>query len=225
MKLVHPELSFCIDYDNTESLIKVCVIESPVRWRELQKEMIAQYTEGTGNWVLSEDDKELKFNKAVEMIFNPLQLEENQRKIISVFLKSFADKAVSEEHWRDGQELNSNIQMFFAKLEMEYSFSYHIDPEVDFVALSKAMGLQIEADYTSDLDRLVQYCIMVKELLHPRLFVFWNLRSYFLEEEIEMFYEEVRRREWKVLLMERFLSQKLDGEKCYIIDKDNCEIY
>lgn len=223
MKLAHSEISFCIDFDKTE--IPVCIIESPKRWREIQKKLSTQYLGEDGEGVLSDHDKELNFSKTVEMIFNPLQLDENQRKLVTAFLKSFAEKAVNESHWRESQELNSIIQTFFGKMEMEYSFGYHINTETDFSALAKAMGLQIETQYETDLERLLQYCIMIKELTKIKLFIFWNLRNYFTQNELELFYEEIRRRDWKVLLMENHLEQMIDGEKWYIIDKDNCEIY
>ncbi len=223
MKLAHSEISFCVDFDKTE--IPICIIESPKRWREIQKELSTQYLGEDGEWVLSDRDKEMNFSKTVEMIFNPLQLDENQRRLVTSFLKSFAEKAVNESHWRESQELNSIIQTFFGKMETEYSFGYHINAETDFSALAKAMGLQIETQYETDLERLLQYCIMIKELTKIKLFIFWNLRNYFTQNELELFYEEIRRRDWKVLLMENHLEQMIDGEKWYIIDKDNCEIY
>lgn len=225
MKLAHPELSLCMDFDEAKTDVQVCVIESPIRWREIQKELLLQYNGGDGQWVLSERDKELSIEKKVEMIYNPLQLEENQRKMLTAFIKSLAEKAVSEVHWREGQELNSRIQGFFGKLETEYPFDFCINPELDFTALAKAMGLQIETQYDTDMERLLQYCLMTKELVKPQLFIFWNLRMYFSEEEMELFYAEIRRRGWKVLLIEHLLEYRLPGEKWYIIDKDNCEIY
>ena len=225
MKLAHPELSFCIDLASANGTVPVCVIESPVRWREIQKELLLQCGGDDGRWVLSDHDKEINIGKNVEMLFNPLQLAENQKKLLSTFIKSLAEKAVSETYWRTGQELNSEIQKFFGRLETEYPFDFCINPEVDFTALAKAMGIQIETQYDTDLERLLQYCLMTKELLKTKLVIFWNLRMYFSEEEMALFYAEIRRREWRVLLIEHLLGRKLPEEKWYIIDKDNCEIY
>lgn len=225
MKLVHPDIDFCLDLSHKESVVAVCAIESPIRWREIQKELFLQQQGEEGQWVLSKENKELKLSKAVEMISNPLQLDENQRRITSAFLKSFAEKAVNEMYWRKGQELNMAIQTFFCDMENEYSFGYHINPEIDFQALAKAMGFQIEAEYETDLERLLQYCILAKEVLHIQLFIFWNLRDYFSDKEISLFYDEIMNRDWNVLLMERHEHTKIDGEKWYVIDKDNCEIY
>lgn len=225
MKLVHPELTFCIECNSMQTKVPVLVVESPSKWREVQKEFLMQQNGEEGSWVLSENDKELKFSKSIEMILNPLQLEENQRKIMSAFLKSFAEKAVSEMHWKDGQELNTRIQMFFGRLETEYSFAYNIADEIDFSSLAKAMGIQIATEYETDLERLLQYCILLRELVQPKLLVFWNLHDYFTKDELLLFYDEIHRREWNVLLLEHFVAEKLGGEKWYIIDKDNCEIY
>ena len=51
MKLTHPDVHFDIEFGKADSLIPVCVVESPVRWREIQKELISQQSGDSGNWV------------------------------------------------------------------------------------------------------------------------------------------------------------------------------
>ena len=223
MKLIHPDLQFQIQF--TDTTIPVCVIESPVWWREIQKELLAQMQGEDGKWILSEQDKEIKISKSVELIWNPIQLEENQKRIMNAFLQSFSKTATNETYWKKGQELNGIIQTFFSQLEMEYPFEYHINSEIEFSALAKAMGIRIETEYESDLERLLQYCILTQDLMHTKLFILFQLHAYFTEEELELFYREVRQRKWNVLLMEPLVGKRLPGEKHYIIDKDNCEIY
>lgn len=223
MKLVHPEVHFQIIFSEQE--IPVLLLESPICWRMIQKELFVQYGGGEGNWVLSHEDKELKIQKSVEMILNPIKLEENHKRIMNKFLQSLSEKAASENYWQKGQELNTEIQRFFGELEMEYSFGYHINPEIDFSALAKAMGIQIENEYESDLERLFQYCLLAKDILDIRLFVFWNLHQYFTCQELERLYQEFMVRKWNMLLVESSVNERIPEEKYYIIDKDNCEIY
>lgn len=223
MKLVHPDLRFQIEF--TENTVPVCIVESPVRWREMQKEMMSQCRGEDGSWVLSIGDKELKMNKSVEMILNPMQLEENQRRISNGVLQSISQMAVNERYWEKSQELNTAIQSFFAELEMEYPFEYQINEEIDFSALAKAMDFRIEQEYETDLERLLQYCILVREILNAKVIIFWNLHNYFSIQELESLYQEIMARKWNVLLMETAVVQKIPVEKHYIIDKDNCEIY
>lgn len=223
MKLVHPDLQFQIQF--SDAVIPVCVIESPIRWREIQRELLAQQQGEGGSWVLSEQDQEIKINKSVEMIFNPIQLEENQKRIMTAFLQSLSKTASNETYWKQGQELNAMIQSFFADLEMEYPFEYHINSEIEFSALAKATGIRIESDYENDLEKLLQYCILTQDMLHTRLFIFFHLHAYFTEKELLLFYQEVRQRKWNVLLLEPSVGKPISGEKYYIMDGDNCEIY
>lgn len=223
MKLVHPDIQFQIEFK--ENRIPVCIVESPICWRKLQKELFVQYRGGDGRWVLSHDDREIKISKSVEMILNPLQLEENQKRIMTGFLQSLGKRAANENYWKKGQELNTEIQKFFGELEVEYSFGYHINPEIDFVALAKAMGIRIDSEFESDLERLLQYCLLTKEIFNPQLFIFWNLHHYYTKQELQLFYQEIMVRKWKILLMETSVGDRLSEEKYYIIDRDFCEIY
>lgn len=223
MKLVHPDLQFQIQFSDT--IIPVCVVESPIRWREIQRELLAQQQGEDGGWVLSDQDQEIKINKSVEMIFNPIQLEENQKRIMTTFLQSLSKTATNDTYWKRGQELNTMIQSFFSELEMEYPFEYHINSEIEFSALAKAMGIRIECDYENDLERLLQYCILTQDMLHTKLFIFFHLHAYYTEKELSLFYQEVRQRKWNILLLETSVGKQVSSEKYYIIDGDNCEIY
>lgn len=223
MKLVHPELSFQIDFSDVE--IPIFVVESPIRWRTMQRELLAQNQGADGKWVLSEMDEEIKISKFVEIIINPIQLDENQRRISNAFLQSLSKTASNEIYWKKGQELNAGIQTFFSELEMYYPFEYHINPEIDFPALAKAMGIRIENEYGNELERLVQYCILTQEIMHTKLFIFYHLHDYFTDAELRLLYKEIQTRHWNVLLVEPLMHEKIVGERHYIIDRDNCEIY
>lgn len=223
MKLVHPDLQFQIEF--TDRVIPVCTVESPAWLRKIQRELLDQQRGEEGKWVLSEEDQEIRINKLVELFLNPLQLEENQKRIMTAFFQSIERTASNDMYWKKGQELNSMIQTFFSELEMEYPFDYHINSEIDFTALAKAMGLRINSEYESDLERLLQYCILSESMMHTKLFIFFHLHAYFTNKEISMFYQEILQRKWKVLLIEPSVDRKLSGEKHYIIDADGCQIY
>lgn len=223
MKLVHPDLQFQIEF--IDHVISVCTVESPVWLRMIQRELLGQQRGEEGKWVLSEEDQEIKINKSVELFLNPLQLEENQKRITTAFLQSIQKTAANDMYWKKGQELNSMIQLFFAELEIEYPFDYHINSEIDFPALAKAMGIRINSEYESDLERLLQYCILSESMIHTKLFIFFHLHAYFTNKEISMFYQEILQRKWKVLLIEPSVDRKISGEKYYIIDADGCQIY
>ena len=216
MKLVHPDLQFQVEF--AEQIIPVFIVESPVRWRDIQRELLSQYHGGEGKWMLSDQEKEIKFNKSVEMIMNPMILEENDRRIVNAFLQTFGETASNEVYWKRAQDLNVAIQKFFSEIESEYPFEYNIHREIDFPALAKAMGIRLESEYENDLERLIQYCILTKEIMHVKLFIFFNLHSFFTEKELGQLYQEIIYRKWNVLLFETAVFGRISGEKYYIID-------
>ncbi len=223
MKLVHPDLQFQIEF--TEKYIPVFIVESPLQWRHILQEFYSQLQGEDGKWVLSEKNTEININKSVEFIYNPILIEENQRKIMNVFLQSLGKTAANENYWKKGQELNTHIQKFFSDLEMEYPFEYHINSEINFSLLAKAMEIRIENQYDSELERLIQYCILTHNILNTKLYILFHLHTYFTEKELQLFYQEIKIRKWSVLLIEPFIKEQIPNEKYYIIDKDNCEIY
>ncbi len=219
MKLVHPDLQFQIIFH--DGRIPVVVVESPVRLRLMQRELLSQQQGDEGNWVLLGEEQEFAINKSVELVVNPLQLEENQKRIMNAFLQSLGKTATNETYWKKGQELNDKIQAFFGKLEMEYPFEYHINTEIDFPALAKAMGIRINSEFESDLERLLQYCILSENMIQTKVFVFFHLHAYFNDKEMTQFYQEVLYRKWNVLLVESTVKKPISDEKYYIIDEDN----
>lgn len=60
-----------------------------------------------------------------------------------------------------GAGVNTHIQTFFGNLEVEYSFEFSINEELDYSSLAKAMGIQLVTEYETDLERLLQYCILL----------------------------------------------------------------
>ncbi len=223
MKLVHKELPFQILFE--EEFVPVCLIESPVWWRILQREIYTQVQGGEGRWVLSEEEKELKLSKAAHLILSPIYLDENQKSLWNGVTRLIGTKVMDEAHWKDWQEINALLHRFFAELETEFLFSYYLDGEIDVPALAKSLGLRIETDFKSDLERLLAYCILVKEVLGIKLFIFVQLHDYFTEKELTLLYEEIQTRKWNALLLETHVEQRVLGEKYYIIDKDGCGIY
>lgn len=57
-----------------------------------------------------------------------------------------------------------------------------------------------------------------------KLFITVNMRSYFNDEEIKIFFEEIRRRQIQVLMIDGYDHNTISGVKSLIIDSDLCEI-
>ena len=61
------------------------------------------------------------------------------------------------------------------------------------------------------------------EKLGKKLFITLNMRSYFSDNEIELFIGEIKRKQLYVLMLENCARKKITGSDQLIIDSDLCE--
>ena len=198
----------------TENKTTVFVVENPKMWRQIQKSFMRQILGEEQSWILSHEETEIAWNKYVELILNPLLADENSKRILNKFLQSVQNVSVNEKRWMH----------FFYDMEMEFDFEYEIDESVDISKLAKAVGIYIVQEYDNDLERLIKYCILVRDLLKIQAFIFFDLKRYFSEKEIQDFYAEAMSRKWNIILFESSQFSILEEEKYYILDKDCCFI-
>ena len=64
---------------------------------------------------------------------------------------------------------------------------------------------------------------LVRELDRDKLFIMVNMRTFFSDQDMEMFAESVCLHDFKVLLLESTSFSNLKNVKKYIIDEDLCE--
>lgn len=222
MMLVQAELVISIKLK--ENKIAVVVIENPTIWRDIQKSFIKQISGEEMNWILSQEEAEIAWNKYVELILNPLFVDENCKHVSSKFLQSIQNISVSEKRWLRYQELNRIIHNFFYDIEMELDFDFEIDENIDTAKLARAVGIHIVQEYDTDLERLIKYCILVRDLLKIQVFIFFDLKRFFPKKEIQIFYDEAKGRKWNIILFESGQFNVLRDEKYFILDKDGCFI-
>lgn len=98
------------------------------------------------------------------------------------------------------------------------------DEEIELPALFKAAGLRHEEIEENYFERIIRYVKIVVSILHIRVLVFVNLRSYLTDEQIQELMEEALRQQIYVVLVENSQKNCIEGGKRYIIDKDMCEI-
>ena len=92
MKLVNT--LYNLEFDLMENQILVLSIENHLAYRNILEELWKQYKGETGNFILSDGDKELKMSQRIECIYNIFNINTNDRKIISkisLWFESFVD--------------------------------------------------------------------------------------------------------------------------------------
>lgn len=75
-----------LEFDLMENQILVLSIENHLAYRNILEELWKQYKGETGNFILSDGDKELKMSQRIECIYNIFNINTNDRKINSLRL-------------------------------------------------------------------------------------------------------------------------------------------
>lgn len=218
MKLVHPDLQyqFCLEYaDGCE-----WIIESPELLAKYVGELICQTEGGGGNFVLSEEGKELSIPKNVEVIVNPFTLNVNDKKILSKLYSELAVLAAGEAMYLDTQQIKHNIQNYFFELEQLSSFVLESDSEIDVTAILKAIGVKIEHTATDFFENMISYIKLVTELLGKKIIVMVNIRSYITDKQLEELWKTAVYCEVSLILIENKQWDFSNTKNRYIIDKD-----
>lgn len=122
--------------------------------------------------------------KNYNVIPNALFLDFSDKKIINKVIKDLLATIKNEEHYKHTIELNSDTVSYINEIIFDYPYSLDIDDEVDFSYIFKSVGLKLEVDYDSYLDKLISYLDMYQKIFNTYIFYTINLSNYLTSEEL-----------------------------------------
>lgn len=223
MRLVHFELSGEILSDKVG--FTEWIIESPDIFSEYVLELSDQIAGSEGRFVLSEKDKELDLAKKADVIFNPLTVDVNSRKILSKLYLELSNLSNGEQMYIKTVELLRHLQEYMLDLEQCTEYILEFDQEIDISALLKAVNIRYETKDMDFQERLIQYMKILAAMTGIKVFIFVNLRSYLTDHQMQEVIKEMKYQDVKGLFIESQQKGCIEGVKQYIIDIDRCEIY
>ena len=223
MKLVHTEVSGTIIIE--KKTFTEWIIESPDLFSKYVQELYVQCERKEGQFVLSDNDKELDMSKCVEIIGNPFMVDINSRKILGKLYAELEELSRKEQMFEKTMRLTSTVHEYILNLEQETNYILQFDNELEISALLKALGVRHEEIEDSFFERIVRYIKIAADVLKTKLFVFVNIRSFLSDIQMMELVKEISYQDIKVLFIENQERDCLEGGFRYIIDKDGCEIY
>ncbi len=223
MKLVSVELSDAVLSDKYQ--VTEWVIESPDLFARYVQELVGQCNGDGGSFVLSQNDKIVELSKYMEIIFNPLGIDINNKKIINRLYMDLDKLAKQEDMYLQTLQMRQILSEYLMELEQKSEYILDFEQEIDLTLIFKAAGIKheiIEEDY---LERLIRYMKVVAQVLGIKIITFINLRSYLNDVQMEQLLKEAIYQEIQILLVENQERTCLKDTFRYIIDNDKCEIF
>lgn len=203
-----------------ESLHSI-VIENQNVMRGLIKGIKMQLLGFNGSTVISINDIPCDFKNHCEVISSFVDLDINKKTLLGKIVASFEKTALDAEHYYQSQQLLASIEKYIEDI------SFDFDCEIECSKLSvgnllKGIGVAIRDEYDNDLEKLIDYFLLVREFENEKLFILLNMRAFFDDKEMELFNDTIRSHKINVLLIDNVEYALLPNEKRLVVDKDIC---
>lgn len=221
MRLVHKRNGLEIDIE--ENTIYVLVVENQKEFSSLLTELHEQLLGHEGDFLLSDGSDVYEISKDCEVIFDPISLEPNSKKVISHLYKEL--KEISNEHFSEIEgEINRLLINYFDMLQGKSLYALDYNTDFNVSDYFKTHDLRLMCEYNNLLERIIEYLRVASEICEHKVFFFVNLKSYLSQEELIALYDFSFYSKIHLFMIEGSQGRPLPQENLWIIDKDLCII-
>ena len=222
MKLSHPFLNNPIEWK--DFCINSFVIENSKMLREFSKEILEQERGLPGRFVLSDELDILDISRNAEIVSDTLKIDTgSNKKIITAIIKELSEIAINE-NYSDVVALYQAINSTISNVIFSSGKDIIFDDINDISQILKLYNVRPDEEGLSLAEKVLLHMELCEKYLNKKLFVFFNLRSYFSRDELNTLFQDIVYRKYNVLLVERYDYTALSLEQKRIIDIDLCEI-
>lgn len=220
MMLAHPQMDTVFDFSN--SGINTLVIEAPSFFRQFLQDISLQISGLAGKAVLSQNNMPIAFPRFAEVLDSFLSFEISKKSLVSKLQSRLEAEALNERNYVRTMQLLGEVEKFIQELAFDLPCTVACD-KIGIGGVLRSTGIEILDDYGNDLERILDYMELTRELERGKLFVLVNLRSFYSDEEVAAFFQSVLDHSLCVLLVDSVSKARLPQEKRVTVDADLCE--
>lgn len=224
MKIINKNWQRKIEIE--DNIIYTLVFENKKYYRENIMELINQHKGNEGSYILSNDNKEISFDKNSYIITDIFNIDINNKKVLTKIYSSLLKEIV--EDISSYNELSTNIRVYFEKLIFNSSLEIEQNEEMDMASLLKLGDFKVHVKNDDILEKFIKFLKVLTELCGCKIIFVVGLRNVFTKGEIIEIYKEACLNKINIINIEyqqfKNLSNENYKEIVYIFDGDNCEI-
>ena len=160
MKIINREWHRQIELE--ENVIHTLVFENKLYYREIILELLKQHKGLEGNFVLSEKNREIAFDKNSYFISDLFNIDINNKKILTKVYATLQKQV--EEDIIEYNQLTSVIKRYFERLIFNNNLDLEQDEEIDVMALLKLGDFKIHFEESNYLEKIIKYMRILIDL-------------------------------------------------------------
>ena len=224
MKIINKNWQRKIEIE--DNIIYTLVFENKKYYQENIIELINQHKGNEGSYILSNDNKEISFDKNSYIITDIFNIDINSKKVLTKIYNSLLKEIV--EDISSYNELSTNIRLYFEKLIFNSSLEIEQGEEIDMSSLLKLGDFKVHVENDDILEKFIKFLKVLTELCGCKIILVVGLHNVFTKDEIIEIYKEVCLNKINIINIEYQQFNNLSNENykeiVYIFDGDNCEI-
>ena len=221
--LRHPRIDQDIEINH--DVIYNLIVENPEWLRKVLYALESQIVDKEEFFIFQEGVKQLDLSKKAFMVWNPLKIEFDEKKLDVVIQKAVATH-ITEEQREKYQLLLQAVNEYIESLSYSYPFPLTFASDLGLQSFLKSVSLTPIEESEDFLERLIFRIRKVSYGFGYDIFFFLNLHDYLNEEEMNKFLKEMVSLElYPVLISSHTPKYKIDKEFCILIDDDLCELH
>lgn len=156
------------------------------------------------------------------MIDSLLSFEIGRKSLMTKIQSRMEAEALNARNYVKTMQLMGELEQFLQELAFDLPCGITCD-KISIGGVLRSAGIEILDDYENELERILDYMELTRELERDKLFVLVNLRSFYSDEEVAAFFRSVLDHSLCVLLVDSVSKAMLPLEKRVTVDADLCE--
>lgn len=201
------------------------VIENPTFLRNFLTSLEDQIVNQEDFLLFVDGVKELKLAKEGFLVWNPLKIEVDQKKL-DTFIQKDISVHTTPAQKEEFELLLLSINNYIQSLSYSYSIPLTFQSELSLQSFLKAIALSTIEEPDGFLEKLLFQIRKLAFGFSFDVFFFLNLHDYLSYEEMDAFFKEMHRMElYPVLISSHLPSYKNGQEFVILIDQDLCELH
>ncbi len=221
MRLVSVLFPCALEIEDTA--VTTFVIENKDLYRKVIRSLYVQCGGGTGEIILSEKDETLKISNSVELITDFIGLEPDNKKLLNRIQRMLEEEIIGGSQYQRAMSLLSDIESLLNDVADVFSFPINYEG-INIPGLIKMASPKLVNESGSDIESILKYMELVREVIGERLFVMVGMKEVFSDHDMQEFIDTVVLHKYRVLLMESRESALLINEQRLLLDNDICVI-
>lgn len=167
---------------------------------------------------------EIDFNNSILLIDSIINLDVNNKKMLSTIYDNFQKCEMSDELKEEYIHLENNIIAFMNKVQFESTIPIEFDISLQLKDLFAITKTRVESDSLNYFEELVLYLKLNHVLMKKSIFIICFLDAFLNKNQLDILSKEMMLINCSIFIINNHQSNKFEQNKTILVDNDLCEL-